>query len=136
MKETIDSELYAALPPDKKEEYKKLFQEPIIEPIIQPKICVDDRIPEGYALFGNQFVALPDAQTCTSEKIKPFDIEELRSLFKTWEKLEPDIINGSYCLKLADEICKESMRKKIEEDMEKRLKEAEHRDIMRFWFCL
>jgi len=46
--EGMNPDTYAVLPPDKKEEYKKLFREPNIDPIIQPKICIDDSIPDTY----------------------------------------------------------------------------------------
>jgi len=132
----MNPDLYAALPPDKKEEYKKLFREPNIDPIIQPTVDIDNSIPEGYALFGNKLFALPDAQTCTSEECKPLDIEELKSLFNTWDKLEADIVNGNYCLKLREETCKESMIKKIKEDMELRLKDVDKREIAQLWWKL
>ncbi len=192
----MDPDIYAALPPDKKEEYKKLFREPNIDPIIQPKICIDDSVPNGYARIGDQYFELPgaqtytsniesdvlgaicgsctttfigtkkaqseiglssgeqrlikkglkvknkipvnihDAQTCTSEECKPFDIEELRSLFKTWEKLEPETINVYYLLKLAGEMGEYLMRKKIEEDMERRLEDVDKREIRQLWWKL
>ena len=64
--EGMNPDIYAALPPDKKEEYKKLFREPNIDPIIQPKICIDDSVPNGYARIGDQYFELPGAQTYTS----------------------------------------------------------------------
>jgi len=131
----MNPDLYACLLPDKKEEYKKLFPEPVIDYTVSA-IHVEEWVPSGYAFLGYQVIKLPDAQTYTSDESKPFDMEELKSLFKTWDKLEPDIINGSYFLKLADEWGRESMRKKIEEDLERRLKEAENRNIMQFVWWL
>jgi len=171
----MDPDLYTALPPDQKEEYKKTFHKPVnieitrhiidscgnvwlfkdwepltipdewlsvtkkleelnsIDQIIHPRICIDDSVPDGYARIGDQYFELPDAQICTSEECKPFDIEDLKSLFNTWEKLEPEMLNGDYLLTLAEKIRVEAMRKKIEEDMERRLKEVGNRNIMQFW---
>lgn len=128
----MNPDLYACLPPDKKEEYKKLFPEPTID-YAMPTICIDDCVPCGYAFLGDQVFKLPGNQTCTSEESKPLDLVEMQSIFEKWKKMESDIIDGSYILKLADEIHKELMRKEIEEDFKRRLKEATDREIMKFW---
>jgi hypothetical protein len=78
MNHNINPDLYAALPPDKKEEYKKLFPEPIINYDITPSVLIDDRVPPGYAVFGDNGIKLPEAQTYTSEKSKPIDFEEMK----------------------------------------------------------
>ena len=74
----MDPNLYAALPPDKKEEYKKLFPEPTID-YAMSTIRIDDCIPIGYAFIGDQRIKLPDAQTYTLEKSEPFDLGWLKS---------------------------------------------------------
>ena len=150
----MDPELYAALPPDKKEEYKKMFPKPVDikitrhiidsngnvwllrdwEPLTIPEewLSVNRKLEEinsEDAVLGSS--TRECAHTCTSEECKPFDLEEVRSLFDKWKEMEAEIIDGSYLLKLADEIHKESMRKEIEEDMERRSKEADEREIQR-----
>ena len=136
----MNPDLYACLPPDKKEEYKKLFPEPTID-YAMPTICIDDCVSCGYAFLGDQVFKLPEAQTYTStwsdENANPKkdleDLVEMQSIFEKWKKMESDIIDGSYILKLADEIHKELIRKEIEEDFKRRLKEATDREIMKFW---
>lgn len=45
----MDPDIYAALPPDQKDEYMKMFPKPVL-------------------------FSLPDAQTCTSEEIKSVNV--------------------------------------------------------------
>ena len=61
----MNPDLYACLPPDKKEEYKKLFPEPAID-YAMPTIRIDDCVSSGYAFLGDQVLKLPDAETYTS----------------------------------------------------------------------
>ena len=44
---------------------KKLDELNYMDRIIQPRICIDDSVPNGYARIGDQYFELPGAQTCT-----------------------------------------------------------------------
>lgn len=52
MPSTINPDLYACLPPNKKEEYKALFPEPA-------KVRYPVRIPAGWALCDDEFLIIP-----------------------------------------------------------------------------
>jgi len=45
---------------------KKLDELNYMDRIIQPRICIDDSVPNGYARIGDQYFELPGAQTYTS----------------------------------------------------------------------
>jgi len=70
---------------------KKMDELNYMDRIIQPRICIDNRIPEGYALFGGQFFALPDAQTRTST-----ELHKTRYLTSSegYMKMFPKPVNG------------------------------------------
>jgi len=70
----MNVDLYTALPPGQKEEYKKLFTEPDIDYPILPAILIDESVPCGYSRFGDELIKLPDAQTYTSEESDPVDL--------------------------------------------------------------
>lgn len=88
----MNPDLYACLPPDKKEEYKALFPEPVIDYAISA-IHVEDWVPSGYAFLGDQVFKLPDAETYTSmrtdKNVNPKnDIEKIKELVDEVETLK------------------------------------------------
>lgn len=136
----VNPDLYAALPPDKKEEYKKMFPEPIIDYDITSSILIDGRVPLGYAVFGDQVIKLPEAQTCAPNESEPLDLEKIKVSMKDIIETHLDSLmkpNGIYLNEIVDDLRRESRKKQFEESLDNELKKSEERDFLhRIWFSL
>ncbi len=127
----MNPDLYACLPSDKKEEYRKLFPKPVY---IERSI----RDSQGYSWVFMEPLVIPEEWLYVTKKMEELnDLEYMKTAFEKLKSMESELRDGSSIIKLADEIHKTFRRKRVDENLRTWLTDSgEWKHEFKIWFCL